>query len=384
MLTAEQLFLSALGYEIFGADTLEQLKTVVPEQLPEIYKLSKKHDLCHLVADALCKAGVIVEETEAGKRFIRERDLAVLRYRQLKYELDRLCDTLESAKIPFLPLKGSVLRDYYPEPWMRTSCDIDILVRESELESAISVICEKLKYTQGKTGNHDVTLHAPSGMPLELHFSLTADNSEWEALLSDCFSAVKDGKGYQYEMTPELFYFYHIAHMAIHMRSGGCGVKPLIDLYVMKDKMNVDPEKRDELLRRGGLLEFERESLHLANCWFANESFTEVSLAYQSYLLRGGVYGTVGNKVAVEQVKRGGKAAYILSRIFVRYDELSIKYPTLKKRKALFPLYQFYRWFDLFFTRDSRKRASETIAKTYATADEKISDTESLFNALKI
>ena len=35
---------------------------------------------------------------------------------------------IKKVQIPFLPLKGSVIRQYYPEPWMRTSCDIDILV----------------------------------------------------------------------------------------------------------------------------------------------------------------------------------------------------------------------------------------------------------------
>ena len=33
----------------------------------------------------------------------------------------RGCAVLEEAKIPYIPLKGTVLRDYYPEAWMRTS-----------------------------------------------------------------------------------------------------------------------------------------------------------------------------------------------------------------------------------------------------------------------
>lgn len=384
MLQAEKLFFNALRYEILDGDAREQIKMITAEQLPELYKLSKKHDLSHLLADALARAGVLGADTEAGKRFLRERDLAVFRYRQLKYELDRLCNTLEEAKIPFMPLKGSVLRDYYPEPWMRTSCDIDILVHESDLESAIAVISERLKYIRGNTGTHDVALTAPGGVTLELHFNLTGENDAWNSLLCDCFSHTREGKVYWYEMTPELFYFYHIVHMAIHMRSGGCGVKPFIDLYIMREKMSVDYEIVSELLKAGGLSEFERESVHLANCWFANDSFTEVSEAYQSFILHGGVYGTVDNKVAVEQIKRGGKSAYIFSRIFVSYYELSIKYPSLKKRKLLFPIYQIYRWFDLLFTRDSRKRASVTIARTYGTKEEKITDTEGLLRKLKL
>ncbi|MBO4954226.1 MAG: nucleotidyltransferase family protein, partial [Clostridia bacterium] len=36
--------------------------------------------------------------------------------------------------IDFMPLKGAVIRQYYPEPWMRTSCDIDIHVKKDRLE----------------------------------------------------------------------------------------------------------------------------------------------------------------------------------------------------------------------------------------------------------
>jgi hypothetical protein len=51
----------------------------------------------------------------------------------MKHEFERICLVLEKAKIPHIPLKGSVLRKLYKEPWLRTSCDIDILVQEETL-----------------------------------------------------------------------------------------------------------------------------------------------------------------------------------------------------------------------------------------------------------
>ena len=47
--------------------------------------------------------------------------IAIYRYEKINYELNRLRSALNEAQIPFIPLKGSVLRQYYPEPWMRTS-----------------------------------------------------------------------------------------------------------------------------------------------------------------------------------------------------------------------------------------------------------------------
>ena len=54
-----------------------------------------------------------------------------------------LKEALEKAEIPFLPLKGSVIRKYYPEPWMRTSCDIDLLIHKEEADNVVNLFTEK-------------------------------------------------------------------------------------------------------------------------------------------------------------------------------------------------------------------------------------------------
>ena len=71
---------------------------------------------------------------------------AVYRYERINYELNCLTEALNQAEMPFIPLKGSILRQYYPEPWMRTSCDIDILVREEDIDAATQAIEKKLGY----------------------------------------------------------------------------------------------------------------------------------------------------------------------------------------------------------------------------------------------
>ena len=79
-----------------------------------------------MVAEGLNKNGLLAKENqEVGNEIIK----AIYRHAQLSYEYVAVCDALETAQIPFIPLKGSVLRKWYPEPWMRTSCDIDILDR---------------------------------------------------------------------------------------------------------------------------------------------------------------------------------------------------------------------------------------------------------------
>ena len=85
-----------------------------------LYKLSKAHDLAHLVGDALIKNDLIGND-EIKAKYQKQVMIAIYRYEKINYELNRLRSALNEAQIPFIPLKGSVLRQYYPEPWMRTS-----------------------------------------------------------------------------------------------------------------------------------------------------------------------------------------------------------------------------------------------------------------------
>ena len=102
--------------------------------------------------------------------------LAVYRLEKLNYELTKLCGALEQAEIPFIPLKCSVLRQYYPEPWMRTSCDIDVLVHEENLKRTISYLTEHLGYSYESQSSHDVSLFSKNRNHIELHYDILGDN----------------------------------------------------------------------------------------------------------------------------------------------------------------------------------------------------------------
>ena len=381
--TVEKVFFALICSEINGGELCEEIKNLItPEMQPVLFKISKQHDLAHLVGDALDKNGLLTDGSEAKKRFLQERNMAVYRYEQQQYELEQICAVLEGAEIPFIPLKGAVIRQYYPDPWMRTSCDIDILVKEEDLEPAIRELKEKLSYEESTRGSHDVNLFAPSGVHLELHFSLTESDGRWKSLLTDVWQKTLDGWQYYFVMSNQMFYLYHIVHMAIHMRTGGCGVKPFLDLWILKAKNFFDEDTLENLLRKGEISAFNKEAVKLSNVWFGGAESDGVSLALEQYILQGGVYGTIENRVAVQQAKKGGKLAYLLSRIFVDFHELSIKYPSLKKRKYLFPFYQMYRWFDLLIHKKSRQYTKVTIQSTRATTMEKLSSVEELMQKL--
>ena len=340
-----------LGEAEQGADT--------PDRRRELLALAKQQDMAHLLVWGMRKSGWIPPEEDVGNAVLK----AVYRYEQLTYEYDNLCGALERAGIPFLPLKGAILRAYYPEGWMRTSCDVDVLVREEDRERAQTVLMETCGYTYNKKESHDVSLYAPGGMHVELHYALVEEglardastvlDSVWED------ARVTEGYAFRYEMSDAMFYFYHIAHMAKHFENGGCGIKPFIDLWFLDGLAWADREGRRTLLERGGLRTFAEAAGRLSRIWADGGDYDPVSRQMEAYVLQGGVYGTGENRVAVQQQKKGGKLRYALSRIFLPYEKIRYHYPILEKHRWLTPLMEVRRWCKLVFCGHLRRSVGE-------------------------
>ena len=147
--------------------------------------------------------------------------------------------------------------------------------------------------------------------------------------------------------------------MAKHMLHGGCGARPFVDLWILEHKVEHCDEKRNELLKRGGLRRFADAVRALSEAWFNGGALTEVTRELEAYILQGGVYGTTENRVAVQQVKSGGKLRYALSRIWLPYDVLRFQYPSLTGKKGLLPLYEVRRWGRLLFCGGGKRSMNE-------------------------
>ena len=141
-----QILFALLRSAISGTPPTEQERnTYSPDLLRDLLKLSSAHDIAHLLVLGLKQNGLIPQEQSEIENYILK---AVYRYERTRHEYEKLCAALEKAQIPFLPLKGSVIRAYYPEPWMRTSCDIDVLVHREDLERAVSFLIQEERYVE--------------------------------------------------------------------------------------------------------------------------------------------------------------------------------------------------------------------------------------------
>ena len=323
----------------------ETLDAITPEAIKSLYSLSKPQDVTHIVANALLSRELL-PDGEIKSAYVKEQMAAVFRHAQIRHELNRLSRALDAAKIPYMPLKGSVIRQFYPRPELRTSCDIDVLVKPSDLDAACEVMSQTLGYKFEARTAHDVSYYSPGKTHIELHYDLfESEDDELNSLLSRVWdmSHTTEDSAYRYVMENDMFIVYHIAHMAKHFMGGGCGVRPFIDLWIAKNKMGYNEANVISMLSECSLSKFAESVILLSDVWFDKVAHTELTLKMEQYLLGSAIYGTVENHVVIEKSRKGG-VGYVWERLFMPYSKLKKIYPRLEKYPILYPFYQVKRW----------------------------------------
>lgn len=348
-ITSAELLFACIRRSVFGLEMQADEITAINEQsLKELYALSVRHDLAHLVYDGLQKSGLL-PEGEVGQKLKYQKDLAFYRYIHQSAALEDICRAFEKAEIVYVPLKGAVIRDFYPEPWMRTGCDIDILVHEEDLERAIAALERKTRFRRGKGGSyHDVQLCAPNRVNLELHFHIKKEFPCVDDVLDQAWeyaASVESGMS-QYRLSNEFFMFYHLAHMAAHFINGGCGLKPFLDMELLQRGLPVDQIKLEAFLEKGKLRKFADAIIPLAEvlCTEGRVEISESAKSILDYIFGGGVYGTVENVICSQQARQGGALKNLIHRMWLPYSTLVHNHYAPVGREYLKPYYEIRRW----------------------------------------
>ena len=360
-MNVEKALFSVLRQEVGG----EPCDCLDPRLLPELLALAKKHDLAHILANACSNAGLLGED-ETSEALRQSFMLTFYRSQQQEHVLNQACRSFEALSIPYIPLKGSVIRQYYPQGWMRAGSDIDILIHPADTDKAIDCLKGLGYRLEISPSGYDHSLYSPLGIHLELHHSLTQLPSmkKPNALLARSweYTVAPREDSCQRALTNEMFMLYHIAHMAKHFILGGCGIRPFLDLWVLRDQMSADTQALEALLAEAGLLEFYHGVQAVVEVWFDNKPHTEATATIEEFILTGGVYGTQANAFAVRAAGGESRIKTFWRLMFMPRINLAYIYPKLERYPLLMPYYQVKRWFGLFSKtrRDRLKRLTDT------------------------
>lgn len=377
------IFFKLVKSEILGTPLDSGLaESITPTMMNELYILSKKHDLTHLVAAALERHGLLGQD-EISNKMRSGLYMAVRRDALKESELQQIYELFEEEQIAFIPLKGAVIRDLYPETWMRTSCDIDILVREEEAERAWDVLVSKLSYRAEGQCVHDISLYSPTNVHLELHYCIKENMDNIDQLLEqvwDYAKPMKEGRC-QYQMEPEFMVFYHFAHMSYHFTHGGCGVRNFIDIWLMGKALHYEQELVDSYCEICGIKIFADYAKKISYIWMDNRAHEEITRRMQKYIIDNGAYGTQESYVTSGNTTVSGKGRYLFRRIFMPLRDLCILYPKLKEYPILYPYYIVKRWTCLLDGKRTQRIMSEVKVHRSITKDS-IKDMKQLFDKL--
>ena len=326
---------NALFYAVRSGLELDPLSDPPsPELFDDLFRISAGQSILPIVYHGLKRAGLLtgpVREYEEDR--LKDVRNTVLR----DHLLQIICDALSGNGIPYILLKGAVIRNLYPDPNLRTSSDIDILVRDDDLEKAVGALEKDTDLRYLRRSYHNVTLYS-GVIHLELHFSLLENVGSLDRLLKEAWKyAVPTGDGSRYDFTPEYQLFYVMAHMSHHFLIGGLGIRPFLDLWLLRTGTEFDEEEVRRMCAECGILTFYTECSHLSRVWLEGEKHTEATALLEEVSLSGGVFGSRKFKNAGRQRKQK-KLGYILSRVFPPADQVREYYgdPSAKKHSKLY------------------------------------------------
>ncbi len=355
---------------------VDEAPVVSESDVPLLLDTASKQSVLPVIQEGLSALNI------RGRAFDAVQELCMndmFLYAQRDIALENICGCFEESGIRYILLKGSVLRDLYPSPWMRTSCDIDILIDEANVDKAIGILEEKTEFRLADRLFHDVTLRS-TDVQLELHFSLTERMESIDGLLSRAWDyALPENGTMRYVFTPEFQIFHVVAHMSYHFIHKGLGIRAYLDLWLLRHKTRFDENKVREMCSDSGILKYYDESCRLSEVWLGDGEHTETTKALERFSFDGGALGS--DKTASLSLRREkGGIRYFFARLFVKRENLEILYPRLKKYPFLMPYYQVKKWISALLFR--RKKIKRELSIYLGTDKNDVESLERLFKSV--
>jgi len=338
-------------------DILYLTRCVVNQEIPDkarvesmnqeqLYEAAQRHSMTAVTAFALESAGIRHKDfTEAKEKALRKNII-------FDAERKKILQKLEDAKIWYIPLKGAILKDYYPKMGMRQMTDNDILFDASRRENVREIMLN-LGFTVNHFGvgyddayfkkpvcNFEMhsTLFSGVDMPFLMKMHEYYENIR-ERLLKD------ENNQYGYHFSDEDFYLYMIAHEYKHYAMSGTGVRSLLDMYIFlrkfQDSMNWEYILAET--QKLGIADYEQKSRKLAFRIFTNQELTPDEKEILDYYIFSEAYGTSANFAAnrAKSFHTDSQFQYIFHRIFPPMEIVQMWYPFFYKYKIFLPVLWF-------------------------------------------
>ena len=324
-------------------------KRVDEMDLNKIYYLAEKHTIGALVAFALDTV------IDSPKEFDQTKKRAIRKLALFDIERQRIFDIFDREKIWYLPLKGSILKDYYPKYGMREMSDNDVLCDASRMAN-IKTIMENLGFECESYAEWITDNYVKKPLVFEFHKSLFEAHEtkvfyNYYLNIKNKLLRVSEDRC-EYRFSLEDFYIYLLAHEYKHYVYGGTGLRSLIDIYVFlrRWEKNMNWEYISNELSNLGMSDFELKNRSLSQKLFSYEVLSDSEKDSVLFFVNSGTYGSfeyqeddiISMNLAGNDSK-GSKRKYIIGRLFISAEDIKRSHPFFYKHRILMPFLHVYR-----------------------------------------
>lgn len=325
--------------------------------------VAKKHNIVPILFYGAMNCNVSQNDPYMDELFQLTLQSAMVSMQQT-YEVEQIVRAFEAEKIKYMLLKGSILKNLYPKPEMRTMGDADILI-DMEQYSKVASLMEQLQFTFKKETDHEMIWSKPT-LLLELHKRImTTYNKDYYRYYGNGWGLAHHvANSSHFVMSPEDFYIFIFVHFTKHYRISGIGIKHLIDLWVyVEGNQNLNWNYIEKELGKLQLSQFHFNIRKTISVWFEGGTDTNVSDLITSVIFNSGEYGTAEMAIINRSLQKGKnssfkiKAYQVLYNIFLPYKEMKKRYAVLNKLPVLLPFMWVVRFFDITFRHKSRVKS---------------------------
>ena len=332
----------------------------------DVYSLALRHSVANMAFYALEDSSCEIS-AELFSKWKNTRDVEIVKSLTQISEKNRIIRLLTENGIDVLPLKGCYLKEMYPQNDFRQMADLDLLVREDDADRAEKVLTDS-GYALKSRCSHHSSFFLPPYVNIELHTSLISEGNDSRSYFLSFWD-----RAFASNENPHLFsvswsdyYLFFIAHLAKHYYGSGCGIRNIMDCFILNRAhgADIDRDYTDSELQKLGLYEFACECEKIDESWFGNGSQVDGFSQTEKYIFKSGTYGRLDFKVA-NGIKgcNNNRLVYIISRIWMPYRLLKLSYPVLEKAPFLMPFCEVHRLVSAFFRKRNILRIEFEVLK---------------------
>lgn len=330
---------------------LDWISSLSEDEVKELYEIASVHSVNVLLFKSLEFLGYYKNNAHP-ESFGQEETLYLKNLRKtlvFAKERELFTEFCTKERIPYLPLKGIVIGQMYPEEGIREFADNDIAVNPSDAAKVKEFFSEHgYEVEIFNRGIHDSYLKKPF-LNFEIHRSLIA-NDDGNKNLVDYINGLFSKAEFEYGkmekyLSEEDFVLYFLAHAYKHYIHGGFGLRTIIDFFLITRKyLNIDWQDVEKKTNVMGLNEFYHDLWSLSE--FLNGNNDAANRDFFLYILSSGTYGEQSHSIdhGIAEYKKDGmndrkaRRRYLWKRIFPPRNFYKTNYPKAYRYPFLIPL----------------------------------------------